>query len=261
MNTARPRIFRSVLPPLVTCGLLLGAWWIVVELFHVKSYFLPTPDEVLLAAWRVRVELLAGCWLTARAAVGGFVLSVITGSLISLVFSQFPTVRLGCFPYAVILQTVPIVALAPIIINWQGAGFQSVMLVSFIVSLFPIIANATAGLTSVDRSLLELFQLNQATRLQVICKLQIPHAVADLVTGARTSAGLAVIGAIVGEFFAGNSTRSHGLGFMIPRDILRMKTDEAFAAVIAATALGISMFALVSILRATLLAKWCNARP
>jgi NitT/TauT family transport system permease protein len=98
----------------VTCGLLLGAWWIVVELFHIKSYFLPAPDEVLLAGWRVRAELLAGSWLTARAAVGGFLLSVLTGSLISLVFSQFASVRLGCFPYAVILQTVPIVALAPI---------------------------------------------------------------------------------------------------------------------------------------------------
>ena len=120
---------------------------------------------------RLRAELVVGVWLTGRAAISGFALSLVFGTIIAVGFSQSRWIRLGCFPYAVILQTIPIVAIAPLITYWNGAGFASVMLISFIVSVFPIIANVTAGLTSVDPRLLELFRLNGASRWQEIVKL------------------------------------------------------------------------------------------
>lgn len=250
----------TVLPALVAFMIFLLIWQAIVRVFEIKSYFLPSPIEVASAGWRIRNELAGAVWLTSRAAIGGFTLSVIFGCLVSLLFAQFRVVRLGCFPYAVLLQTVPIVAIAPLVINWNGAGLGSVIVISFVVSVFPIIANVTAGLTSVDPRLVELFRMCGASRWQEAFKLRVPHAVADLVTGARTSAGLAVIGAIVGEFFAGNATDQHGLGFLVPQRIHWLKTDEAFAAVAAATALGVAMFSAVGWLKATVLERWCDAQ-
>lgn len=247
-----------VLPPFLALVILLAFWSTIVYVFGIKQYFLPAPTDVLTAVIRIRGELLGAVKLTAAAALIGFGLSVTFGSLVALLFAQSGLIRMGCFPYAILLQTVPIVAIAPLVINWQGAGFQSVALISFIVSLFPIIANATAGLTSYDRNLHELFVLHHASRLKVVTKLLIPHAIPNLVTGARTSAGLAVIGAIVGEFFAGNSTQQHGLGFMIPQRINWLKTDEAFAAVFVAAFLGMMMFAAVSLASNTVLSRWCR---
>ena len=253
-------LYRFLFPPAVVLLLLLLTWQLAVSLLEIKSYFLPSPGEVFLAAIRIRSELVVAIVLTLRAAFCGFCFSIVIGSLVALIFAQLSWVRYGCFPYAVLLQTVPIVAIAPLMINWQGPGFGSVASIAFVVSAFPIIANVTAGLTSVDQGLLELFRLYRTSRLKTAIKLQVPHAIPNLVTGARTSAGLAVIGAIVGEFFAGNSTRHHGLGFMIPQRIHWLKTDEAFAAVLAATLLGMALFCLVSLLRVTLLARWCRAR-
>ncbi|WP_417746793.1 ABC transporter permease [Rosistilla oblonga] len=256
MNQRVERFTDSLWPMLVALVLLIAGWSAAKYLYAVEDYFVPYPWTVVTAAVRIAPELAAATWLTARAAVCGFVLSTLAGSVIAIVFAQFRLLRLGCFPYAVILQTVPIVAIAPLITYTRGPGFESVVLIAFIVSLFPIIANTTAGLTSVPRGLQELFRLNHATRWQQIWKLQIPHAVPNLITGMRTSAGLAVIGAIVGEFFAGNSSRGHGLGFMVPQKMDRLRADEAFAAVAMATLLGIAMFAAVSLLRSTALRRW-----
>ena len=253
-------VVRYVLPPLATLVLLITVWHFAVLLLQIKPYFLPAPMDVLRAGLRIRGELGAAAWLTGRAALGGFSLSLIVGSVVALLFALTAWIRLGCYPYAVILQTVPIVAIAPLIVNWFEPGLQSIILVSFIVSVFPIIANATAGLTSVDRSLIELFHLYHATPWQVAYKLRIPNAIPDLVTGARTSSGLSVIGGIVGEFFASYNIQTPGLGFMIPEKIAQLKTDEAFAAVVVASLLGICLFGTVSLLGSTVLTRWCVRR-
>ncbi|MEZ6092561.1 MAG: ABC transporter permease [Pirellulaceae bacterium] len=246
-------------PMLVALFVLLAAWSAAKYFGGIRDYFVPYPWKVIETAIRIRGELAEATWLTARAAVCGFAMSTVIGAVIAILFSQFRLLRLGCFPYAVILQTVPIVAIAPLITYTRGPGFGSVVLIAFIVSLFPIISNFTAGLSRVPAGLLELFQLNNASRWQTICKLQIPHAIPDLVTGMRTSAGLAVIGAIVGEFFAGNSSQGHGLGFMVPQRMDRLRADEAFAAVGMATLLGIAMFMSVSWMGGTLLSRWTQA--
>ncbi len=259
MSRFRHSPLGVILPVCITFTVLLVIWTLIVRFANVHI-FLPYPWEVGTAAIRLRFELLEALWLTARAAISGFTLSLIFGTLVAICFSQSRPLRLGCFPYAVILQTIPIVAIAPLITYWNGPGYTSVTLISFMVSVFPIIANVTAGLTSVDPGLVDLFRLNGASRWQQTTHLRIPHAIPDLLTGARTSAGLSVIGAIVGEFFAGSGTEGHGLGYQIPAQVNNFDVDEAFAFIAMAVLLGVTMFASVSLVRMTVLARWCDAR-
>jgi NitT/TauT family transport system permease protein len=154
------------------------------------------------------------------------------------------------------LQTVPIVAIAPILIMWFGNGFGGVVSVSFILSLFPVVTNATAGLTLVDPNLLELFTIHNATRWQVLTKLRLPNSVPLLVTGAKISCGLSVIGAIVGELFAGFGTGSVGLGSLLSMAGGRLDTPYVFAAMFTSTLLSVVIFGSVSLIGSTILARW-----
>ena len=197
--------------------------------------------------------------VTALAATCGFVASLITGTCIACLFSQSRAIRVSCYPYAIFLQTVPIVAIAPLIITWFGSGLKSVTIVAFIISLFPIITNATTGMLSVDHDLLDLFRLHRATRLQTWIKLRFPNAVPHILTGARTSSGLAVIGAIVGEFFAGHGTDHYGLGYLILQTSSQLKTAALFTCVIASTLLGVSIFGTMNLLDTAIKRRWFDA--
>jgi NitT/TauT family transport system permease protein len=140
-----------------------------------------------------------------------------------------------------------------------GTGFRSVVVIACIISLFPVITNVTTGLITVDAGLRDLFLLHRATRGQVLAKLQIPNAIPYLVTGARVSSGLAVVGAIVGEFFVGYGTTHHGLGYIILYAGPQLKTDQLFAATIASALLGVVMFAMTTLIGRAVLAKWYEA--
>jgi NitT/TauT family transport system permease protein len=176
-----------------------------------------------------------------------------------LVFSQSAWIRNSCYPYAIFLQTVPIVAIAPLVITWFDYGFHSVVIISFVLSLFPIIANATTGMVTVDPLLADLFRLHNATRWQLLVKLRLPNAVPHIVTGAKTSSGLAVVGAIVGEFFVGPGMDRYGLGSLIQQKLAQLKTAEAFAALFASTALSVAIFAAVSYTGSWVLGRWFSA--
>jgi NitT/TauT family transport system permease protein len=249
------RMGQIALPPLLLLLIVIVAWHFAVTLLDLKPYQLPAPSRVATAAWNRRTELAEATAMTALAAGGGFLLSLALGTLIGIAFSQSRAIARSVYPYAIFLQTVPIVAIAPIIINWFGTGLPSVIVVSFIISLFPIITNMYAGLTAIDPNLLELFQLHNATRWQTLVKLRLPSAVPNLVTGAKVSAGLSVIGAIVGEFFAG-ATNLYGLGYLIPQALGQLKMDYGFAAVICSALLGLAVFGAVSLVGATLLSRW-----
>jgi NitT/TauT family transport system permease protein len=230
-----------------------------VRFGHIESYLLPSPLAVARVAWTKRAELFGALTLTAACALCGFAASLVVGTLIAVTFSFSRVIKASGYPYAIFLQTVPIVAIAPLIVVWCGYGFQSVALIAFIISLFPIITNATTGLTNVDRDLVDLFELHNASRWQVLFKLRLPSAVPYLVTGARISSGMAVIGAIVGEFFAGYGATRYGLGYVIMQATNQLKTNELFAAVIASTALGMAVFTIVNIVGATVLSRWYHA--
>ncbi len=256
MTPTVARLVRMVLPPCLLLLLVGCAWEAWVVAFKVPPFLLPRPTAVLTALGDEFPKYARATWITASAALSGLALSILVGTLTALLFSQSRVIRSSCYPYAIFLQTVPVIAVAPLIINWFGDGFLSITLVAFILSLFPIISNATAGMLDVDPDLVDLFRIHNASRWQVLFKLRVPNAIPALITGVRTSCGLAVIGAIVGEFFAAFEQGQQGLGSLIRQLANLLRTDELFAAVFASTFLGVAIFAVVSVCGEMILSRW-----
>lgn len=248
-----------VIPPLVVFLVFLAVWHAVVTTFRLPKAVLPTPTQVTTAAWENREVLLRGVWATGKAAAIALACSVSVGLCVAILFSQSRWLRVAVYPYIIFLQTVPIVAIAPLLIIWSGNGLRTIVLVAVIISVFPIVANVTSGLMSLDANWRDLFRLNGAGRWQTLWKLQLPAAVRFLVIGTRIACGLAVIGAIVGEFFVGNGTAYDGLGTLMTQWQSRQKTDALIAAVGASTLLGVAFFAGVNLVGGTLLRRWTRA--
>lgn len=250
------KIGPVVIPPVIFFAAVVLAWHGIVKINEIESYLVPLPGEVWQIVQEKSAELGQATWNTALAAVSGFMLSLVIGTGTAFLFSQSLLVRRSLYPYAIFLQTVPIVAIAPLVITWFGNGFQSIVVVTVVISLFPVITSVTVGLTSVDQGLRDLFEMNRATRWQTLFKLRMPHAVPYLVTGARTSSGLAVVGAIVGEFFAGYGTEHYGLGYLVLQSAGQLRTDLLFATIIASALLGVVMFTVVTWIGFYLLVRW-----
>jgi NitT/TauT family transport system permease protein len=236
---------------------LLGAWQALVWFNHLPPYILPGPKLVAQALRDRYPSLLNSLWITTEEAAGGLVVSIVVGLAAAMIFAQWRWLRQTLYPYTILLQTVPIVAVAPLIINWVGAGLLSVSIVTFIICLAPIIANTTQGLISVEENLIHLFMMHKASSAQILFKLRLPHATPNLFTGIRISAGISVIGAITGELFAG-STRvgEGGLGYAILYASNQMETSYLFALVCAATVLGFSFFFVVMFFEWLFLHNW-----
>lgn len=250
------RLLSRLIPPMLAAGLVFLAWWQLVRYFQVPAYLVPSPQSVAETCWNDRSRLLSSFLQTGFAASIGLLLSTVVGLCIGILFAQSSILRLALYPYAIFLQTVPIVAIAPLLVLWLGYGIQGVIAVAMVLSIFPIIANVTAGMTSIPSPLRELFQLYRASRWQHLWKLQLPYAVPNLVTGIKTSSGLAVIGAIVGEFFVGYGNQSVGLGYLIRSSSDILQTATLFAAVLLSTLLGVTLFATVSLLSEFVLRRW-----
>lgn len=259
MTSLRRRLLLAVLPPVVVFAIVVAFWHAATVAFDIQPYVLPSPARVFDAASANAAKIARAAMLTGGAALCGLGASLAVGVLVAFAFSQSRLIRGAFYPYAIFLQTVPIVAIAPVIAIWVGQDFRSVVLVAHIVSLFPVVANATHGLTSVDRNLLELFEINNAARAQTLLKLRFPNAIPHIVTGVRTSSGLSVIGAIVGEFFAGYDPSSQGLGYLIQSWSGQSKSAELYAAVFASTLLGLAIFGAASLAGAIACRRWRDA--
>ena len=262
MNTEQTTIERlsSLANQVVAIGVMallaLACWELAVWCFDLPAALLPTPRAVLAAAIENAGDLTKGILVTGAAAGLGLVLAITVGGLLSIVFSLSKLLRLALFPYVVFLQTVPIVAIAPLLIIWSGYEFRTVLIVTVIVCLFPIINSVTAGLTSIDHDLDDLFLLYGSGRWQRLVRLQIPSAVPDLLVGAKTSSGLAVIGAIVAEFFVENGSGTPGLGTLMTGWQGQIATAPLIAALFASTLVGLVLFATVHLLSVTALRRW-----
>ncbi len=246
----------KILAPIIVMMIVVSIWHGVVFLFHINKVILPSPMQVALAAWRIRLSLLTASGVTLRSAAAGLLASAVVGSLVAILFSQSSILRIALYPYVIFLQTVPIVAIAPLLIIWSGPGFRTIVLVACIISIFPIISNVTSGLLSVSSNLNELFRMQSASRWQTLFKLQIPAAIPNLILGLRISCGLSVIGAIVGELFVSSSGTSDGLGALMNSQQGNLHTDELVASVIASTLLGILLFASIAFLGRVVLRRW-----
>lgn len=239
-----------VLPwlPFLIIGLLIE---VLVRFQVVPSYLLPATSDVLMSLLRDRVELFKGLTSTAVAAISGLLLSLGLGLVAALVLALSNRLRRAFLPYAVFFQTVPIIALAPVLVIWFGFGRPTVTASAFIVSVFPIIANSIAGLLSPDPRLLDLFQLHRASRFQTLWKLRLPTALPSIFTGLKIAAGLAVIGAVVGEFVAGG-----GLGEVVDAARTQQRLDKVFAAVLLSSFLGLALVALIDLVSKLILRSW-----
>jgi len=251
----RPSVER-VTAPLGALVLFLAIWEGLTRALDVPLYLVPPPSAVLSAGWAEASTLLVGALTTGRAALVGFALSAVLGVLAAIVLASSRLLERALYPYTVFLQTVPIVAIAPLLVLWFGPGLRAVAVSAFIVSVFPVIANALAGLRSVDPALRDLFRLYGASRTATLWKLELPSAVPEIVTGLRVASGLAVIGTIVGEFVAGFAEGAPGLGILVLSSYRQLRTDVLFAAVLAAAGLGLSLFAAVNLLGTILLRRW-----
>ena len=249
------RMLHAAVPPLVVLFVVLATWEALVRALDVAPYLLPAPSAIGEALLEHSAELAKGTALTGLASVLGFASSLLLGALIAFAFSQSRLVQRSFYPYAIFLQTVPILAIAPLIVIWVGTGLGSVVLVAVIISLFPIITNGTTGLTRVDPGLLELFAIHNASRWQELVALRLPGSVPYFLAGAKVASGLAVIGAVVGEFFAG-SDEYRGLGTIIIVTAGRLETAHLFAAVVASTVLGLALFGAVSLTGDAVLRRW-----
>jgi NitT/TauT family transport system permease protein len=236
---------------------LLAVWQAIVWLDHLPPYILPGPGLVFQALVARYPSLLNSLWITTEEAAGGLAASILVGVATAMVFAQWHWLRQTLYPYTILLQTVPIVAIAPLIINWVGPGLLSVAIVTFIICLAPIVANTTQGLISVEENLIHLFVMHKASPAQILFKLRLPHATPNLFTGIRIAAGISVIGGITGELFAGSSRVGEGgLGYAIVYASNQMETSYLFALVLAATVLGFSFFFVVMFFEWLFLRNW-----
>lgn len=251
------KILRTIGQSLLILATILLIWQGIVWLFNLKPYIFPSPFDVLKAIGARYPELLASLSISATAAAAGLLAALIAGIAIALIFAQSPWVRKMFYPYTILLQTVPIVAVTPLIIMWIGPGLFAVTLITFIICLAPIIANTTLGLISIDRNLVDLFLMHNASHGQILFKLRMPHALPSIFTGIRIASGIAVIGALTGELFAGSSRVGQGgLGYAIQYASAQTETPYLFALVLAASALGFAFFFIVMFLEWYFLHQW-----
>lgn len=214
----------------------------------VPIFLMPAPTQIIQCALDDPESFKKAFLETAGASMIGLFISMIVGLLSALILSYSKNIREMFYPYALFFQTVPIIAIAPILVIWLGYGMPTVIASSFIVSVFPVIANSVMGLLSTDLQLMSLFKMMDATPMQVLFKLRLPFALPQILGGFQIAGGLAVIGAIVGEFISGS-----GLGGLVDAARNQQRVDRVFAAVLLAALLGILFFSFVSLLNRILL--------
>jgi NitT/TauT family transport system permease protein len=244
-------------PPLLVFVIFVGFWSVLsVTVYGDRHYLLPTPWDVVTSGWDNRSELLTASRITLIEAAAGFGLAIVIGMGFAILMSQAKALERSLYPYAVMLQTVPIVAVAPVIVLWFGYNQKSVIVVAFMIAVFPILNNTLLGLLSTDRNHVDLFRLHKANRVRQFRKLRLPNALPNIFAGLRVSAGLAVVGAIVGEFIIGSGGSEGGLGVKVIYAQGKLDTNLLFAEVVAATLLGFLFFVLVSYVGNLLLHNW-----
>ncbi len=246
---------RIVAPALVGI-VMLALWEALVRFNEIPPYILPGPILIAQTMLRDGPSLMGSLWVTLRITLAALALAVVLGGAIAILFAQSRLLELSFFPYAVILQVTPIVAIAPLIIIWVNDTFASLLICAWIVAFFPVVANTTLGLNSADRNLVALFRLYNASRWQVLRHLRLPSALPYFMAGVRISGGLALIGAVVAEFVAGTGGSSTGLASRILESGYRLEIPRLFAALFLLSLAGILIFAVLSWISNALLSHW-----
>lgn len=247
---------QKVLLPALVGGVLLALWQGLVVYFEWPAYLVPSPWLMLATLWRDAAVLAAALWVTLKVTLLAFVGATVVGVLISFLFVQSRRIEMALFPYAVLLQVTPIVAVAPLIIIWVKDPLYAMVICAALVALFPIISNTTLGLRSVDPDLRSYFVLQRASRWQMLWRLRIPSALPYFFGGLRISSGLALIGAVVAEFVAGTGGSGAGLAYQILQAGFQLDIPLMFAALLLISLTGVALFALMNWLTHRMLRGW-----
>jgi len=254
--SAPARAWSVVWPPALIVGVCLVAWQGAVWILGIPEYLLPSPIQVGTALGFESERLLFATGRTAGSMLAGFGLSALLGIVLGSVLATVPLARRGIYPLTLLLQMVPVVAIAPMLVIWFGYGAPSVIAAACVVSIFPVIAGTLDGLQSVDPGLRELFGIHRASRVRTWWLLGLPSSLPNIFTGLRVAAGLAVIGAVVGEFVGAYGGTRAPLGAVIISALKQNRADVVFAAIVLASVLGFALFGVVNLLGWVCLRRW-----
>ena len=256
-NGKRNASFRAVRVLLPAAVLVLGVavWGLLVRLYHIPPYVLPGPDAVfqtLVKDWPILWHSLLA---TLGTTIEGFVAASVGGVALALLFNQSKWLEYSLFPYAVILQVTPVIAIAPLLLIYLPQH-TAVIVCAWIVGFFPVLSNTTLGLNSVDRNLAGLFQLYGASRLQTLLYLKLPAALPFILGGLRIAGGLSLIGAVVAEIAAGSAGAGSGLAYRIAESGYRLEIPRMFAALLLLSVAGIVIYGLLALISHLILRHW-----
>lgn len=244
------------IPPIGLLAIIVVAVYVINAALGTRSFLMPRPEEVLavLVDPRTSGDIFSALWISAEVSLVGLAIAIVIGVAWAITMNLAKWVERTTFPYAVILQSIPVLAVVPLIGFWFGYDFFARVVVCVLIALFPMVSTTLFGLQSVDRGMRELFRLQKASRWTVLTKLELPAALPSIFLGMRTSAGLSVVGAIVGDFFFQRGSR--GIGGLIATYQSRLQAPELFASILLASLLGVVIFLFFGWLGRRAVGKW-----
>jgi NitT/TauT family transport system permease protein len=252
---ARSQFGLKILPFIVFAAALLG-WEALVRINNIPHYILPAPTLVLQTLWDNLGSLMQSWWFTMKVTFGALLLAVAGGVFLATLFALNKWVEASLFPFAIVLQVTPIVAIAPLILIFIDSTMAALLLCAWIVAFFPILSNTVIGLRSADHNLRDLFSLYRASPWQTLRHLLIPSAMPYFIAGLKIAGGLSLIGAVVAEFTAGAAGKQTGLASRILEASFRTEIPKMFAALVLVSLTGVMIFLLFNFVSKMVLGKW-----
>lgn len=256
INTrARGQLIQQILP-FVVFGLAILTWELIVRINQIPHYILPAPTLVAKTLWDNLGSLMVSWWFTMKITFGALILAVAGGVALAMLFALNKWVELSLFPFAIVLQVTPIVAIAPLILIFIDSTAAALLLCAWIVAFFPILSNTLIGLRSADHNLRDLFTLYRASPWQTLRHLLIPSAMPYFIAGLKVAGGLSLIGAVVAEFTAGAAGKETGLASRILEASFRTEIPKMFAALVLVSLTGIMIYLIFNLVSKLVLGSW-----
>jgi NitT/TauT family transport system permease protein len=249
------RFLLKTLPFLIFL-MALVAWEAMVRINNIPHYILPAPTLIVATLWKNLGSLMQSWWFTMQITFGALFLAVAGGVLLATLFALNKWVEASLFPFAIVLQVTPIVAIAPLILIFIDSTMAALLLCAWIVAFFPILSNTVIGLRSADHNLRDLFHLYRASPWQTLRHLLIPSAMPYFIAGLKIAGGLSLIGAVVAEFTAGAAGKQTGLASRILEASFRTEIPQMFAALVLVSLTGVMIFLLFNFVSKLVLGKW-----
>ena len=254
---AKKILSLEVIAPLSIGVIFLSIWELTVKIMATPPYILPSPSLIVRTLISESNTLFPALLITLQITLIAFITAIISGVSIAILFSQSKWIERSFYPYAVILQTTPLIAIAPLIIIWfKDNTFGALILCAWIVAFFPIVSNTTLGLNSVDQNLVNLFKLYKANRWQTLINLSLPSALPYFLGGLKISVGLALIGAVAAEFVSGTGGAKSGLAYQMLMASYNLQIPKMFAALFLISLTGVTLFTILNYISYLLLKNW-----